>query len=132
MTLQRRKVLVVEDEHRIREILEFLLRRAGFVVEGVGDGQAALDRLEIEPFDLVVTDFVMPRVPGIGVIRRLRARGNTTPVLLLSATVTAAALNAARRYGAVEVLAKPFSIDEFRERVEALLAFQGSNGGRAS
>lgn len=130
--LQTRKILVVEDEARIREILEFMLRRAGYVVHGESDGKAALERLLSESYDLVVTDFVMPHLSGVQLIKALRARGSSLPFLLLSATVTASALHAARRYGAVEVLEKPFSMADLRAKVEELLAFQGETGGRAS
>jgi DNA-binding response OmpR family regulator len=132
--LQSRKVLVVEDEPRIREVLEFFLRRAGFVVHGESNGQAALDRLLAERYDLVVTDFVMPGLSGVQIIKALRARGSSLPVLLLSATVTKSALHAARRYGAVEVLEKPFSMVDLRAKVEELLIFQQgvAKGGRAS
>lgn len=124
MSLQILRVLVVEDEPRIRAILEFFLRRRGFHVHAVSNGAEALDALDAEDFDLAVTDFVMPRVSGLQLIKRVRESGRSLPFVLLSATVTAAALKAARRWGAVEVMPKPFSWSEFDEAVDRLLVFQ--------
>ncbi|MBI2932649.1 MAG: response regulator [Planctomycetes bacterium] len=133
MTLEARRVLVVEDAARIREILEFFLRRLGYIVECAPDGEVAAEMLRERGYDLVVTDFMMPKLTGVQLIKRMRESGDTTPVLLISGTVAAAALAAARRFGAVEVLAKPFAKDELIEKVEMLLAFQhGPGGDRAS
>lgn len=133
MALEARRILVAEDAPQIRDILEFFLRRVGFIVESAADGEAASHMLEQRGYDLVVTDFMMPKLSGVQLIKRMRDRGDTTPVLLLSGTVRAAALAAARRYGAVEVMEKPFEKEDLVRRVEMLVSFQhGSGGDRAS
>lgn len=129
MTLEARRVLVAEDAPRIREILDYFLRRVGYIVESVADGETASLRLRECGYDLVVTDFMMPRLTGVQLIKRMRERGDTTPVLLISGTVTSAALAAARKYGAVDVLEKPFQREELVGKVEMLLAFQHGPGG---
>ncbi len=133
MTLEARRILVAEDAPQIREIIEFFLRRLGFIVESAPDGEAAANLLAERGYDLVVTDFMMPKLSGVQLVKTMRERGDTTPVLLLSGTVKAAALAAARKYGAVEVMTKPFQKDELIRTVEMLVSFQhGPGGDRAS
>jgi DNA-binding response OmpR family regulator len=133
MALEARRVLVVEDVPHIREIVTVFLRRTGYLVESAEDGHTASMMLIDRGYDLVVTDFMMPRLTGVQLIKWMRDRNDTTPVLLMSGTVPEAALAAARKYGAVEVMEKPFERDDLVERVERLITFQRSGGGdRAS
>lgn len=131
MALGARLILLAEDTTPIRNILEYSLRRAGYLVECVSDGEAADRVLQQTGFELVITDFMMPKLTGVQLIRRMRQRGDTTPVLLISGTVGAAALSAARRYGAVEVLEKPFKLRDVKEKVDRMLLFSGPGGHRA-
>lgn len=133
MTLEARRILIAEDTPRIRAILEFFLRRTGFIVDSAADGESAMHMLGERTYDLVVTDFMMPKLTGVQLIEHMRERGDTTPVLLISGTVRAAALMAARRFGAVEVMEKPFEKEELIRKVEMLVAFQhGPGHDRAS
>ncbi len=133
MALEARRILVAEDVPHIREILGVFLSRTGYIVESAPDGEAAARMLEERGYDLVVSDFMMPKLTGVQLIKLMRERGDHTPVLLLSGTVREAALQAARKYGAVDVLEKPFQRDELVRRVERLVTFQsGSGGDRAS
>ena len=78
------RILVVEDEPSIREVLSLYLRRAGYQVTVVGDGREALDTLSSQTPDLVVLDLMLPEVSGLEVTRWLRERGDT-PIIMLTA-----------------------------------------------
>ncbi len=129
MTLEARRILVAEDSPQIRDIIEFFLRRNGFIVECATDGEMASRMLNERGYDLLVTDFMMPGLSGVQLVKAMRERGDTTPVLLLSGTVKAVALAAARKFGGVEVMEKPFNRDELVEKVEMLVTFHPGPGG---
>lgn len=123
-------LLVVEDEPAIAQGLEFNFRRKGYRVEIVGDGQAALERLgldgagdsdEATAFDLVVLDVRLPEVSGFEVCQRLRAAGDRTPVLMLTARSQPDDIVFGLKCGADDYLVKPFDLAELQARVEALL-----------
>ena len=77
-------VLVVEDNAGLRRLIGIHLRRAGYEVSEAADGQAALDLLEHNRVHLIITDVMMPRLDGCGLIRELRESGDTTPVLMVT------------------------------------------------
>lgn len=115
------RVLVVDDDAAIRRSLERGLRLSGFKVALAEDGRVALDRLaEVEP-DVVVLDVSMPGLSGTEVCRTLRARGDDTPVLVLSALDEVADRVAGLQAGADDYLVKPFALEELVLRLEALL-----------
>ena len=118
-----RKVLLVEDEAAIRELLRLHLSLAGFAIEEVGDGQAALERLRTTPFDLIILDVMLPGLDGITVCRTIRAQGvnMTTPILMLTALDTESDTVIGLESGADDYLTKPFGIRELMARVRALL-----------
>lgn len=101
--LQRKaRVLIVDDEPAIREIVSELLSDEGYAVRCVRDGVEALEAIEQDRFDLVVTDVKMPRLDGLGLVRELRFRGHGLPVVLMSATLPAVNLSG------LSFIAKPF------------------------
>ena len=77
-------ILVVEDNAGLRRLIGIHLRRAGYEVSEAADGQAALDLLEHSRAHLIITDVMMPRLDGYGLIRELREAGDTTPVLMVT------------------------------------------------
>jgi len=77
-------VLVVEDEDLVRKLAVALLERSGFTVMSAADGLEALDALKKAPVDLILSDVVMPRLGGEGLLRILREQGNETPVVFMS------------------------------------------------
>jgi DNA-binding response OmpR family regulator len=81
----RFRILVVEDEALIADSLTYLLEEAGYNVTVAADGREGLERVLETPPNLIISDFMMPRMSGIEMIKRLRAAGNTTPVILLTA-----------------------------------------------
>jgi len=116
------RVLVVDDDAAIRRSLERGLRLSGFTVELAEDGAAALARTAAaDPPDVLVLDVSMPGVTGTEVCRRLRARGDDTPVLMLSALDELADRVAGLQAGADDYLVKPFALEELVLRLHALL-----------
>jgi two-component system response regulator MprA len=125
------RVLVVDDEPAVRAVLERALRLDAYEVELAEDGRGALDRLALSPPDVVVLDVLMPHVSGLEVCRRLRAAGDRTPVLMLTARDAVEDRVAGLDAGADDYLVKPFALKELQARVRALLrrARAGEEGG---
>jgi two-component system, OmpR family, response regulator MprA len=115
------RVLVVDDEPALREALQSSLEFEGYRVGLAGDGQAALETLEREPYELVLLDVMMPRLDGLTACRRLRAAGNQVPVLMLTARDAVGDRVSGLDAGADDYLVKPFELDELLARVRALL-----------
>jgi DNA-binding NtrC family response regulator len=114
------RILVVEDEPSIRAQLEESLREAGYETEGVGDGQAAADRVVERSFDLCLSDIRMPAMGGIELLRRLGETSPETMVILMTAFGGLETAIEALRLGAVDYLVKPFKHDELIARVRRL------------
>jgi two-component system OmpR family response regulator len=115
-----RRVLVVDDEARIREVVQYALEREGFRVSAVDDGARALERLERESYDLVVLDVMLPGMDGLEVCRRVRARSKV-PILFLSARSDEIDRILGLELGGDDYLVKPFSPRELVARVKAVL-----------
>jgi len=115
------KVLVVEDEPAVRDALARSLRFEGYDVDTAADGAAALAALAASPADAVVLDVMMPRMDGLEACRRMRAAGDTTPVLMLTARDGVGDRVAGLDAGADDYLLKPFALEELLARVRALL-----------
>jgi two-component system response regulator MprA len=115
------KILVVDDEPAVRSALERALRSQGYGVSTAVDGRDGLDRLQAEPPDLVVLDILMPRLDGIETCRELRASGDRTPVLMLTARDAVGDRVEGLDAGADDYLVKPFALEELLARIRALL-----------
>ncbi|GAA1081751.1 response regulator transcription factor [Kitasatospora arboriphila] len=118
---QAGRVLVVDDDAAIRRSLERGLRLSGFTVGVAADGAAALARAAADSPDVLVLDVSMPGLSGTEVCRALRARGDDTPVLMLSALDELADRVAGLHAGADDYLVKPFALEELVLRLHALL-----------
>ena len=119
------RVLVVEDERKVANFIRQGLEEEGHTVEVAEDGAEALDRLLVGlPYDLVVLDVMLPRRDGLSVLKALRDKRVSTPVLLLTARDGVADKVAGLDLGADDYLTKPFAFDEFLARVRALLRRQ--------
>jgi two-component system response regulator MprA len=114
-------ILVVDDDAGLRRALRRVLVSSGFDVETANDGTDALARLREKPFDLVVLDVMMPARDGIEVCERLRAAGDSLPVLMLTARDAVRDRVAGLEAGADDYLVKPFANEELVARVRALL-----------
>jgi two-component system OmpR family response regulator len=115
-----RTILVVDDDPHIRQLLAFALTKAGLSVVEAGDGEEALSRVEAGGTDLVVLDINMPRMDGIEVCRRIRARGEL-PILFLSSRDEEIDRVLGIELGADDYVVKPFSPREVVARVQAIL-----------
>ena len=114
------RLLLAEDDPLLGDGLTVGLRQAGYAVDWVKDGVAADLALSSEPFDLLVLDLGLPRLTGMEVLRRLRARGQTLPVLILTAKDGTGDKVAGLDAGADDYLIKPIDLDELAARVRAL------------
>jgi two-component system OmpR family response regulator len=114
-------ILVVEDEEPIRELVTTALRFTGFTVQGTGNGREALVLARTKPFDLLVLDVNLPDVDGFEICRTLRAAGNQTPVVFLTARDDPADLRAGFTGGGDDYVTKPFSLEELVLRIDAVL-----------
>jgi two-component system response regulator MprA len=129
------RVLIVDDDRAIRESLARALELEGYAVDVVVDGVEALTRVRRDAFDALVVDVMMPGVDGLGVCRVLRAEGDRTPVLMLTARVETPDRVAGLDAGADDYLPKPFELDELLARLRALLRRAApvvDAGGRAT
>ncbi|CAM3230168.1 Virulence transcriptional regulatory protein PhoP [Methylobacterium mesophilicum] len=115
------RVLVVEDEPRIAADVKHGLEHAGYVVDVVADGEAAWFRAETEPYDAMVLDLGLPRLDGLGVLRRLRAAEVALPVLILTARDGWRERVEGIDAGADDYLVKPFRMEELNARLRAIL-----------
>ncbi len=114
------RILLAEDDPQLGDGLMVGLRQAGHAVDWVKDGQAADRALKTEPFDLLVLDLGLPHMEGIDVLRRLRARGQALPVLILTARDATGDKITGLDAGADDYLVKPVDLDELAARVRAL------------
>jgi two-component system, OmpR family, response regulator MprA len=120
------RVLVVDDERAVRESLRRALELEGYQVELAADGEDALERLGADPADAAILDVLMPGIDGLEVCRRLRADGNSVPVLMLTARAEVDSRVAGLDAGADDYLPKPFALAELLARLRALLRRAGN------
>jgi two-component system, OmpR family, response regulator MprA len=123
------RVLVVDDEPQLRRALERALKLEGYEVELAADGDEALRSVGGGPLDAIVLDVLMPKVDGLEVCRELRARGDETPILMLTARDAVQDRVDGLDAGADDYVVKPFALEELLARLRALL--RRTNGGGA-
>lgn len=120
------RVLLAEDDREMRDMLAFVLRRAGYAVETLGDGISLLHRLdelhdqEGRTCDLVISDIRMPGVTGLEVLEYLQQRDHRPPILLMTAFGDDQTHRLAERFGAVAVVDKPFDLVTLMEKIKIL------------
>ena len=115
------KILIAEDDRELRQLFSHVLIKHGYTVKGVGDGQEALNVLENDYFDLIISDIMMPVVDGYEFVRRLRDSGSTTPVLMITAKVAFDDMRMGFMSGTDDYMVKPVNVNEMVLRVGALL-----------
>jgi DNA-binding response OmpR family regulator len=113
-------ILLVDDEDSVQKLLAYPLEREGFRVLQARDGEEALERFASEHVDLVVLDLMLPKLDGLEVCKRLRAKSEV-PIIMLTARDDELDKVVGLELGADDYITKPFSIQEFRSRVRALL-----------
>ena len=119
------KVLVVDDEENIRELLSVSLKFQGYDVDTAADGPAAIDRCRSSKPDVLILDVMMPGMDGFGLLRRLRADGVEAPALFLSARDSVEDKVNGLTIGGDDYVTKPFSLEEVVARLQVLLRRSG-------
>jgi DNA-binding response OmpR family regulator len=122
------RVMVVDDDLTVREVVVTYLRAAGYDVGEAADGESALDMLRDEPADLLVLDLMLPGIDGLEVCRRVRAKGDGVPVIMLTALGSETDRVVGLERGADDYVTKPFSPRELVLRVESVLRRVGERG----
>jgi len=126
------RVLVAEDDRAVRDSIERALAFEGYEVGTASDGAEALERVSATEPDAIVLDVMMPRVDGLDVCRALRARGDRTPILILTARHKVADRVSGLDAGADDYLVKPFALEELLARLRALLRRTSDGNGQAA
>jgi DNA-binding response OmpR family regulator len=121
------RILVVEDNRSIAKFVELELKHRDFGVRCAHDGQEALEQLERFRPELVVLDIMLPGLDGVGVLNRIRQRGNRVPVIMLTARDSTLDKIHSLDHGADDYLTKPFDIEELLARIRALLRRTGGD-----
>ena len=115
------KILLAEDEVDLNNVVTRYLKKNGYSVDSVLDGEEALDYLEYSEYDLVILDIMMPKVDGFEVIKKLRNKGNHTSVLMLTARDSADDKVKGLDLGADDYIVKPFDFNELMARIRAVV-----------
>ena len=121
MSQQKRKILIVDDDARLRDLLLRYLGEQGFAAQAAPNGQFMDKLIDRELFDLIVLDLMMPQEDGLSICRRLRAAGNTTPIIMLTAKGEEVDRIVGLEMGADDYLPKPFNPRELVARITAVL-----------
>jgi two-component system response regulator PhoP len=119
------RALIVEDETALREVLRSQLEKAGFTVDVAGDGEEGLFAGIEYPIDVAIIDLGLPKIPGLDLIRKLRAAGRSFPILVLTARDRWQDKVEGLQVGADDYVAKPFHFEEVHARIQALLRRAG-------
>ena len=115
------KILIAEDDRELRQLFSHVLIRQGYAVTGVADGQQALDALDADYYDLIISDIMMPIMDGYELVRQLRESGSTTPVLMITARDAFDDMRLGFQSGTDDYMVKPINVNEMVLRVGALL-----------
>ena len=115
------KILIAEDDRELRKLFEHVLVKNGYSVRGVSDGQEALDAMDEEYFNLIISDVMMPVMDGYTLVRSLREAGDTTPVLMITAKDAFDDMKLGFLSGTDDYMVKPVNVNEMVLRVGALL-----------
>jgi len=123
------RILVVDDEPAVRDSLDRALRLERYEVGLAADGGEALEAVAEQPPDAIVLDLMMPGIDGLEVCRRLRAQGDRTPILILTARDAVSDRVAGLDAGADDYIVKPFALEELLARLRALMRRAGTSSG---
>ena len=115
------KILIAEDDRELRQLFSHVLGRQGYTVFGVSNGKEALDAMDEEYYDMIISDIMMPVMDGYELVRQLRESGNTTPVLMITAKDAFDDMRMGFQSGVDDYMVKPVNVNEMVLRVQALL-----------
>lgn len=119
--MQMLKILIAEDDQELRQLFSHVLIKNGYAVKGVSDGQKALEALEEDYYDLIISDIMMPNVDGYSLVQQLRQSGNNTPIMMITAKDAFDDMRLGFLSGSDEYMVKPVNVNEMVLRVGALL-----------
>jgi len=119
--LETMRILVVEDDKKIASFVVNGLKQSGYAVDHAGDGEDGLLRAQTIAYDAAIVDLMLPKLDGLSLIRQLRAGGQRTPVLILSAKASVDDRVRGLQAGGDDYLTKPFAFSELAARVQALI-----------
>ena len=120
------RLLVVEDEIHLLDIIKKRLQKEHYSVDACQDGQEALDYIEVTAYDAIVLDIMLPGISGLEILKSMRAAGNSTPVLLLTAKDSIQDRVNGLDIGADDYLVKPFAFEELLARIRVMIRRQTS------
>lgn len=115
------KILIAEDDKELRQLFGHVLTKNGYMVKGVSDGKEALEALDCDYYDLIISDIMMPNVDGYDLVRSLREAGNMVPVLMITARDAFDDMRMGFLSGTDDYMVKPININEMVLRISALL-----------
>ncbi len=115
------KILIAEDDRELRQLFGHVLAKNGYTVKGVGNGQEALEALDEEYYDLIISDIMMPVMDGYELVRALRESGSSLPVLMITAKDAFDDMRLGFLSGTDDYMVKPVNVNEMVLRVQALL-----------
>lgn len=115
------KIIIAEDDRELRQLFSHVLTKNGYTVKGVSNGQEALDAMDNDYYDLIISDIMMPVMDGYEFVRTLRDTGNTTPVLMITAKDAFDDMRQGFLSGTDDYMIKPINVNEMVLRVQALL-----------
>lgn len=115
------KILIAEDDYELRQLFFHVLTKNGYTVKGVSNGKEALDALERDYYDLIISDIMMPVMDGYELVRQLRDSGSTTPIMMITAKDAFDDMRMGFLSGTDDYMVKPVNVNEMVLRVGALL-----------
>ena len=115
------KILIAEGDRELRQLFSHVLQRHGYRVTGVSNGQEALDALDADFYDMIISDIMMPVMDGYKLVRQLREVGNYTPILMITAKDAFDDMRQGFQSGVDDYMVKPVNVNEMVLRVQALL-----------
>ncbi|MGM9680302.1 MAG: response regulator transcription factor [Eubacteriales bacterium] len=115
------KILIAEDDKELRQLFSHILMKNGYTVKGVSNGKEALDAMDNDYYDLIISDIMMPVMDGYEFVRELRDAGNTTPVMMITAKDAFDDMRMGFLSGTDDYMVKPINVNEMVLRVGALL-----------
>ncbi len=115
------RILLVEDEKKLSDVIKQGFTESGYVVDQAYDGEEGLYLAESESYDIVILDIMLPKIDGMSVCKELRNKGNITPILMLTAKTRLEDKVTGLNAGADDYLGKPFEFAELKARIQALI-----------
>ncbi len=130
MTATGQKILVVDDEDKMRRVLEIMLQRMGYQISVAENGEQALEQCQLDAFDLVISDLRMPGIDGAALLERLRGAGNAVPFIVVTAHGSIESAVAAMKKGASDYILRPFDIDTLKLSIDRVFCRRAACSSR--